>query len=78
MKRLTTTLSDELYSELLVYKGEMGKKNVKRFSLGEIVRSLIDSRLNEERNLRGFPGKVQVEKSGNEERAMVDLTRIPH
>ena len=65
MKRLTTTLSDELYSELLGYKVELGKRHMKRFSLGETVRSLMASRLNEERYEKSSLGLPESDRTKN-------------
>lgn len=45
MKRITISLSDELYRNLLDYAADQSKRNVKRLSLGEAVRTLISIQL---------------------------------
>lgn len=47
MKRLTIAMNDELYGRLLGYAADQSKSQMKRLSLGETVRNLVSSRLDE-------------------------------
>jgi hypothetical protein len=47
MKRITISMSDELYGDLLDYAADQSKKNVRRLSMGEAVRTLISIPLKE-------------------------------
>jgi hypothetical protein len=47
MKRLTIAMGDDLYARLLGYAADQSKSKLKRFSLGETVRSLVISKLDE-------------------------------
>jgi hypothetical protein len=47
MKRLTIAMSDELYGRLLGYAADQSKSKLKRFSLGETMRTLVSARLDE-------------------------------
>jgi hypothetical protein len=47
MKRLTIAMSDELYGRLLGYAADQSKSQLKRFSLGETLRTLVSARLDE-------------------------------
>jgi hypothetical protein len=45
MKRLTISMDDDLYRSLLEYAADQSKRNVRRLSLGEAVRTLISIQL---------------------------------
>ena len=47
MKRLTIAMNDELYGRLLGYAADQSKSKMRRLSLGETVRTLVSSRLDE-------------------------------
>jgi len=47
MKRLTVAMSDELYKDLVEYAADQSKRNVRRLSLGEAMRTLTSVRLSE-------------------------------
>jgi len=47
MKRLTIAMGYDLYAHLLGYAADQSKSKLKRFSLGETVRSLITAKLDE-------------------------------
>jgi hypothetical protein len=47
MKRLTIAMSDYLYGRLLVFAADQSKSQMKRLSLGETVRMLVSTRLDE-------------------------------
>jgi len=45
MKRLTISMDDDLYRSLLEYAADQSKRNIRRLSLGEAVRTLISIQL---------------------------------
>jgi hypothetical protein len=47
MKRLTIAMSDYLYGRLLGFAADQSKSQMKRLSLGETVRTLVSTRLDE-------------------------------
>jgi hypothetical protein len=47
MKRLTIAMSDYLYGRLLGFAADQSKREMKRLSLGETVRTLVAARLDE-------------------------------
>ena len=47
MKRLTIAMSEDLYGRLLGYAADQSKSKMKRLSLGETLRTLVSTRLDE-------------------------------
>jgi hypothetical protein len=47
MKRLTIAMSEDLYGRLLGYAADQSKQKMKRLSLGETLRTLVSTRLDE-------------------------------
>jgi hypothetical protein len=47
MKRLTIAMSEGLYGRLLGYAADQSKSKMKRLSLGETMRTLVSTRLDE-------------------------------
>ena len=47
MKRLTIAMSEDLYGRLLGYAADQSKRKMKRLSLGETMRTLVSTRLDE-------------------------------
>ena len=47
MKRLTIAMSEDLYGRLLGYAADQSKSKMKRLSLGETMRTLVSTRLDE-------------------------------
>ena len=62
MKRLTIAMTDELYGRLLGYAADQSKSQMRRLSLGEVMRTLVAARLDElgydmSLNQQRFPAK---------------------
>jgi len=47
VKRITIAMTDELYVRLLEFTADESKKKVRRLSLGNSIRTLISSKLDE-------------------------------
>ena len=47
MRRLTIAMSDALFARLLGYSADQSKSKLRRISLGESVRTLVTSRLDD-------------------------------
>jgi hypothetical protein len=65
MKRLTVAMDDELYGRLLGYAADQSKRQMKRLSLGETVRNLVSSGLDE----LGYDATLQPPPRASSKRA---------
>jgi len=64
MKRVTIAMDDDLYKDLLGYAADQSKLNVRRLSIGEAVRTLINQQL----EIIGYGRSTREETSSRESR----------